>query len=143
MIPIGLGLKLLGLRKAIGSFVAKYWPYILAAIAIGILVWRINIWYNGKLDESFKSGQESVREEVKKRIEEQNKINKAVNKSNKEGIEQFVKKTIEDSIKRNDKSNKLARDIAAMVAKDEKYAQCVVDQDVTNARNKIRELGPQ
>lgn len=140
---LGLGLRLLGIGKFIREFLAKHWKLVLVVLAIAFVAYTSYKWYSNKIDEAYKAGQQSVRDEYQRKVDEANKKNEATSKLLEEftdSLDERINKRLAAGQRRT--ANEI-NNMEKIIINSEKYKTCVVDPEIVSARNKIREQGPQ
>lgn len=135
-------LKLLALPKAIVKFFVDNWKIIVPILVFIILAFFVNRWYNNKLEEAFNAGHKEAIEEVRLETEKQNKLNRDFEERLNLQMGKFTSKVTKDIGKRTGSYEKLTKNLEKIILNNERYRTCKVDQEVTEARNKVRELGP-
>lgn len=136
---IGLALRLLGFGKLIKQFILQHWKI---AVAI-LLVVGVYFYIEHVKSVAFQAGQEKVIAEVKAKTDEENSKNRDFEKKLQSAIDSYGQKAVEEASKRIEKEVVQTNTIQTLVKEKPIYTDCKVDQSVTDARNAIRELGPQ
>lgn len=147
MIGVGLaakiGLKLLGVGKALKKFFIANWKIIVPIMAAIALYFFVVDKIDDARVEGYNSGIAFQKAEHKKAIDEENEFNRKFEQKMGETLATFVENITREAQVRVVKENTLERRVETIVRDNPVYTQCVVDQEVIDARNEIRKLGPQ
>ena len=143
MLPVGLGLKLLGVGKWIKDFFIANWKIIVPIILVVAFYFFITDKINDAREEGYNSGIAYEKSEQAKRVALENEANRKFEAMLNESISKFGRQAVEEAIKRVSKETVYKEKITTMVKDNPIYEECKVEQEVLDARNEIRKLGPQ
>lgn len=136
---IGLALRLLGFGKMLKQLVIQHWKI---AVAI-LLVVGAYFYIEHVKSVAFQAGQEKVIAEVNAKTDEENRKNREFEQKLQSVVDSYGQKAVEEAAKRIEKEVVQTNTIQTLVKEKPIYTECKVDQSVTDARNAIRELGPE
>lgn len=94
-------------------------------------------------EEAYNQGYAKKTEEVQKAVDEENKRNREFEQKLGDAITKYGNRVVEESARRNEKETIYQNKIQTIVTEKPIYTECRVDQEVTDARNEIRRLGPE
>lgn len=138
-----LGLKALGIGKSIGGFIKANWKIILPIILVVAFYFFITDKISDAREEGYNSGVEFQIKEQKKQVDAENKRNREFEAMLSSVIGKFGKEVVEETITRMASEQKIQTKINTIIKDNPIYTECKVDQEVLDARNEIRKLGPQ
>lgn len=137
---IGFGLKLWG-------FLSGNWKWIAPLLAFIGIATAGYLWISDKIADAREQGiTQGVSEEKKRweaRINEENERNRKFEELLDKAIENFGRDVVEQTVERMAKETKAVNKIETIIRENRVYQDCKVDQEVLDARNEIRRLGPQ
>lgn len=143
---LALGLKLLGIGNAIREFIKKNYKWIVPILLAVSLVALGYIKYKSDMASAYDNGYAKAVTEVNdswyKKVDEEAARNKQFELTLREIIVQFGEKAVREATSRVTKEIKYRDRINTIIKTNPKYEQCVVDQEVIDNRNAIRQLGP-
>lgn len=143
MLPVGLGLKLLGIGGAIKDFFKANWKIIVPIILVVAFYFFITDKISDAREEGYKSGVEFQIAKHKADIEAENARNRKFEENLAKVIGTFGRDVVEQTVARMASEQKIQTKINTIIKENPVYTECVVDQEVIDARNEIRKLGPQ
>lgn len=132
---LGIGLKLLGVGKFIKEFFLQNWKWIVPIIlAAAAFMWTRDHYYNaGKLNERTKWEEKLDKERAKNQsltnalLETTSTLGKIATERNNERVQA-------ETIRENT--------IRTIVENNTVYEECKVDQEVIDAQNELKAMGP-
>jgi hypothetical protein len=125
------------------GFVKSNFKWIGPLLLLAALAFFVNRAIDNMKEEAYNSGYAKKTEEVKKAIAEENKRNREFEQKLDIAITKYGERVVEESKRRIEKERIHTNNIETIVTERPIYTQCEVDQDVTDARNEIRKLGPE
>ena len=125
------------------GFVKSNFKWIGPLLLLAALAFFVNRAIDNMKEEAYNSGYAKKTEEVKKAIAEENKRNREFEQKLDIAITKYGERVVEESKRRIEKERIHTSNIETIVKERPIYTQCEVDQDVTDARNEIRKLGPE
>lgn len=138
----GIKLALMLFGKSVARFIKSNWKWLLPLLAIiGLLIYH-NIAVENAVNEGFIAGVRDEKDKQQALVNEQNKKNREFEALITTAIADFGKSIIQDTAKRTATEIKLRDNVTTIIRDNPIYQQCVVDLEVLEARNTIRELGP-
>lgn len=143
MLPVGLGLKLLGIWNPIKEFFKNNWKWIVPLILVVLFYFFITDKINDAREEGYTAGIAFEKSEQAKRVAIENESNRKFEAMLNTSISKFGRKAVEEAIQRVSKETVYKEKITTMVRDNPIYQDCKVEQEVLDARNEIRRLGPQ
>jgi hypothetical protein len=120
----------------------NYWKYVTLAMIFIAVVGKAYGWYHEQIDAAYKSGAESVKTEYEEKVKKTNEENRKFEERMGTVINDYGLSFAQTGTQRSKSELKQLNTIEQLIRQDMKYNTCEVDQSVTDARNKIRELGP-
>jgi N-methylhydantoinase B/oxoprolinase/acetone carboxylase alpha subunit len=132
---LGIGLKLLGVGNLIKEFFLQNWKWLIPTIALVVSFFVVS-------DKYYEKGRQEERTYWDKKIKESDARNRAFENRINVAISTFGRETVEEALKRVEEETIYKDRIQTIVRNNPIYTQCVVDQDVIDNRNAIREQGP-
>lgn len=127
---------------AIKMFFGKYWKYIAILVAVIGLVWGFNSYIGNIKKNAYNNGVTVTNTKWNSRIEEENKRNREFEQRLSVIVEKFADKVAKSTEERNKLAIVYRDNIQTIVKDNPVYTQCVVDKEIIDNRNKIREQGP-
>jgi bifunctional pyridoxal-dependent enzyme with beta-cystathionase and maltose regulon repressor activities len=125
------------------GFVKSNFKWIGPLLLLAALAFFVNRAIDNMKEEAYNSGYAKKTEEVKKAIAEENKRNREFEQKLDIAITKYGERVVEESKRRIEKERIHTNNIETIVTERPIYTQCEVDQDVTDARNEIRKMGPE
>lgn len=125
------------------GFVKSNIRWIAPLLLLAALAFFVNRAINNMKEAAYKEGYAKKTLEVKKAIEAENKRNREFEQKLQIAITNYGEKVIEESEKRKQKETVHTNKIQTFITEKPVYTECKVDQEVTDARNEIRKLGPE
>lgn len=125
------------------GFVKSNFKWLVPVLLLVAVAFFVNRAVDNMKEEAYKSGYAKKSDEVKKAIAEENKKNREFEQKLEIAITKYGEKVLDQSTKRIEKETIHTNKIQTIVTEKPIYTQCVVDQEVTDARNEIRKLGPE
>lgn len=120
----------------------NYWKYITIALVVSGILFKVYGWYNDQLDAAYTRGADSVVKEYKDKVNKANEENRKFEERMGGIINEYGASIGANNTQRHGAEIRQLNKIEELIRADMKYSSCEVDQSVTDARNKIRELGP-
>lgn len=120
----------------------NYWKYVTLAMIFIAVVGKAYGWYHNQLDAAYKNGVEAVKTEYEERVKKTNEENRKFEERMVGIINEYGVSIDASNTQRSGAEIKQLNKIEELIRADIKYNNCEVNQPVTDARNKIRELGP-
>ena len=120
----------------------NYWKYVTLAMIFIAVVGKAYGWYHNQLDAAYKSGVEAVKTEYEEKVKKTNEENRKFEERMSGIINEYGISIDTSNTQRSGAEIKQLNKIEELIRADMKYSKCEVNQPVTDARNKIRELGP-
>lgn len=131
-----IGLALLDGTKFIGNFISNNWKWLLPTLALIISFFVVS-------DKYYDKGIAEERAKWEARVAVEDAKNREFEALIVNVVSTFGKNAVEEALKRV-KTETVYRDrLQTIVKNNPVYTSCVVDQEVLNNRNAIRQLGPQ
>ena len=128
---------------SIFGFVKSNIKWIAPLLLLAAVAFFVNRAVDNMKEEAYNSGYAKKTEEVKKAIAEENKRNREFEQKLDIAITKYGERVVEESKRRIEKERIHTNNIETIVTERPIYTQCEVDQDVTDARNEIRKMGPE
>ena len=135
-------LTLLGFGKAIKDFLFKNWKITLVLIVAVCCFFAIQKYLSNVKTEWYVRGVEYEQTRTENIIKEQDKKNKAATAELRARVTKLQKQLDEGEKKRNEKVIEYKDRMNEVFIEKPVPGTCVVDPEVLNIRNKIREMGP-
>jgi hypothetical protein len=132
---LGLGLQLLGIGNSLKEFFLRNWKWLIPTIALIVCFFVVS-------DKYYEKGRQEEKTYWEQKIKEEDARNRAFENRINIAISTFGKQTVEEALKRVEQETVYRDRIQTIVKSNPIYTQCVVDQDVINNRNAIRDQGP-
>jgi hypothetical protein len=120
----------------------NYWKSITIALVASGILFKVYGWYNDQIDAAYKSGAEAVKTEYEEKVNKANEENRRFEERMGGIINEYGASIGANNTQRHGAEIRQLNKIEELIRADMKYNSCEVDQSVTDARNKIRELGP-
>ena len=120
----------------------SYWKYITVSLIALAALYTVYGWYNDQIDAAYKRGAEAVKTEYEEKVKKTNEENRKFEERMGTIINDYGSSFAQTGAQRSKSELKQLNTIEQLIRQDMKYNTCEVDQSVTDARNKIRELGP-
>lgn len=125
------------------TFLLKYWKYIAMLIAVVGLVGGSIVWYNNQIDDAYSRGVKTERVIWEKKVAEANAKNREFELILNNGIEGFRQVLRQENTARVEKETKYLGTVETIIKESPLSTECKVPQEVLDARNEIRKLGPE
>jgi hypothetical protein len=120
----------------------NYWKMIAIVVALLATVGYVKSWYDDQIEAAFNRGSEAVKTEYEEKVKKTNEDNRAFEERMGTIINDYGASFGTSTVQRSGKELKQLNEIKRLIQQDMKYHSCEVDQSVTDARNKVRDLGP-
>jgi len=120
----------------------NYWKMIAIVMALLAMVGYVKSWYDDQIEAAYNSGKATVKKEYEDKVKKTNEENRAFEERMGTIINDYGASFSSAGVQRSGKELKQLNEIKALIQQDMKYRSCEIDQPVTDARNKIRDLGP-
>lgn len=121
----------------------KYWKYIALLIAVAGLFASATIWYNNQIDAAYNRGVVAENIKWEKRVAKENSDNRKFEVKLDEVIDAVRKEIRKEEKVRVEKETKYIGTVESIIRDNPISAECRVPQEVLDARNEIRKLGPE
>lgn len=121
----------------------KYWKYIALVLAVVGLVGGAIFWYNRQIDAAYDLGVQTERVVWEKKVAEENANNRKFELILNNGIERFRQVIKQENTARVEKETKYLGTVETIIKESPLSTECRVPQEVLDARNEIRKLGPE
>lgn len=121
----------------------NYWKYITVLLVVLGALYKVYDWYNDQLAAAYTRGAEAVKTEYEDKVNKTNEENRKFEERMGTIINDYGSSFGQAGAQRSSSELKQLNKIEQLIRQDMKYHTCEVDQASTDARNKIRELGPQ
>lgn len=125
------------------GFVKSNIKWIGPLLLLAAVAFFVNRAIDNMKEEAYNQGYAKKTEEVQKAVEEENKRNREFEQKLGDAISKYGERIVEESKRRIEKEKIYTNEIETIIKDNPVYQECVVDQQVTDARNKIRRLGPE
>ena len=122
----------------VGKFIGANWK-IFAAIALALAAY---FWFQSKMREAYKNGKSDCNAEWVKRVEKENRQNRALEQRLQEQINNLGELFAKQNQERIEKETTHTNTIREIIKENPINQECLIDQRILDERNKIRELGP-
>lgn len=122
----------------IGSWFKKNWKLTLAVI----LVVAGYFFISNMKQAAYDSGVEVTEKKYKEIIDAENQRNRDFEKKIGDIVSTFGEKAVQEALERESKTVIQKEKITEIVTNNPVYQECKIDQEVLDARNAVRELGP-
>jgi len=130
--------KLLGAGKWIGEIFKQYWKIIVPVLLVCLAYW----YHTNAVDNAYDSGVEAEQLANQERVGAQNKLNREMETRIKNAISTFGTDLVNQAAERTAAEVELTSKIETIMIDNPIYEQCVVDPEVLEIGNQIRNLGP-
>lgn len=125
------------------GFVKSNFKWLLPLLLLVAVAFFVNRAIGNMKEAAYNEGYAKKTEEVNKAIAEENKRNREFEQKLELAITNYGEKVVEQAYIRNKKETVFTNKIQTIVTEKPIYTECKVDQEVTDARNEIRRLGPE
>ena len=125
------------------GFVKSNFKWLLPLFLLIAVAFFVNRAIGNMKEAAYNEGYAKKTEEVNKAIAEENKRNREFEQKLELAITNYGEKVVEQASIRNKKETVFTNKIQTIVTEKPIYTECKVDQEVTDARNEIRRLGPE
>ena len=125
------------------GFIKSNFKWLLPLLLLVAVVFFVNRAIGNMKEAAYNEGYAKKTEEVNKAIAEENKRNREFEQKLELAITNYGEKVVEQASIRNKKETVFTNKIQTIVTEKPIYTECKVDQEVTDARNEIRRLGPE
>lgn len=139
---LGIGLRLLGIGKTIKQFVLDNWKILLPIILVIIAYFYISNLISNAKEEAYNKGVVAERTVWNNRVSEEDRKNREFEKIIRSAITDFGEKAVKEAAARISKETVYKNTIETLVKDNPVYVECKADQNLIDARNAIRDLGP-
>lgn len=125
------------------GFIKSNFKWLLPLLLLAAVAFFVNRAIGNMKEAAYNEGYAKKTEEVNKAIAEENKRNREFEQKLELAITNYGEKVVEQTSIRNKKETVFTNKIQTIVTEKPIYTECKVDQEVTDARNEIRRLGPE
>ena len=125
------------------GFIKSNFKWLLPLLLLAAVAFFVNRAIGNMKEAAYNEGYAKKTEEVNKAIAEENKRNREFEQKLELAITNYGEKVVEQASIRNKKETVFTNKIQTIVTEKPIYTECKVDQEVTDARNEIRRLGPE